>query len=122
VNSDQDRAVVDEALRSAVLVISPIAPHMAHVLWRKLKQNESAMLVNESWPDVDAGALVQDTVQVVVQVNGKVRGRIEISADSPEAEVKEAALKEENVARFVAEKEIAKVIYVKGKLVNVVAR
>jgi leucyl-tRNA synthetase len=113
-----DRAAVHEALKIAALVLSPIAPHLSQGLWSML--GEPGLLVQSRWPEVDASALVQDRVELVIQVNGKVRGRVEISADADEALAREEALANENVARFVDGKTVRKVILVPGKLLNLV--
>tara|TARA_Y100001933_G_scaffold250199_1_gene286084 strand:+ start:9458 stop:11917 length:2460 start_codon:yes stop_codon:yes gene_type:complete len=116
--NDQDRAAVQEALRSAVLVLSPIAPHITQQLWEAL--GEPGLLVAARWPEVDEAALVQDSVELVVQVNGKVRGKITVSRDLDEDALREQALANENVVRFVEGKTVRKVINVPGKLINVV--
>ncbi|HEY5645835.1 MAG TPA: leucine--tRNA ligase [Pseudomonadales bacterium] len=116
--SDQDRAAVREALLIAVTVLSPIAPHVTQALYAAL--GGEGLLVQAGWPDVDESALVQDRLELVVQVNGKVRGRVDVAADAEEGAVKEAALADENVARFVEGKAIRKVILVPGKLINIV--
>lgn len=116
--SDQDRAAVAEALKTAVLVLSPIAPHVTQSLWVAL--GESGLLVETAWPEVDESALVQDTLELVVQVNGKVRGKIEVPADIDQEAAQKAALASENVARFVEGKTVRKVILVPGKLLNIV--
>jgi len=113
-----DRAAVHEALRTAVLVLSPIAPHVTQQLWQTL--GEPGLLVQAAWPAVDESALVQDTVELVLQVNGKVRGRLEVAADISEAEAQQAALAHENVARTIGDKKVRKCILVPGKLVNLV--
>jgi leucyl-tRNA synthetase len=113
-----DRAAVQEALRVAVLVFSPIAPHVTQALWTVL--GEPGLLVHARWPEVDESALVQETVELVVQVNGKVRGRVAVPADAAEDQLRESALANENVARFVDGKTVRKVITVPGKLVNIV--
>jgi len=115
---DADRAAVREALRTAVLVLSPIAPHVTQSLWTAL--GGEGLLVEASWPAVDESALVQDTLELVVQVNGKVRGKIEVAADVDQEGALEAALGTENVARFVEGKTTRKVILVPGKLLNIV--
>ncbi len=115
---DQDRAAVREALRIAVLVLSPIAPHITQALWRVL--GAESLLVQARWPDVDESALVQQTVELVVQVNGKVRGKVSVAADVDEDEARSAALANDNVARFVEGKRVRKVITVPGKLINIV--
>ena len=113
-----DRAAVHEALKIGVLVLSPIAPHVTQELWSAL--GEKTLLVEERWPAVDETALVQQRLQLAVQVNGKVRGQIEIDADADQAAVQAAALENDNVSRFLAEKTLRKVIYVPGKLLNLV--
>jgi leucyl-tRNA synthetase len=118
VAGDQDRAAVREALTIAVAVLSPIAPHVTQALWTAL--GGRGLLVEAGWPAVDESALVQDRLELVVQVNGKVRGRVEVTADADEQTAQVAALAEENVARFVEGKKIRKVILVPGKLLNIV--
>jgi leucyl-tRNA synthetase len=113
-----DRAVVQEAVEAAVVMLSPMVPHVCHALWQDL--GRKGAIVDEPWPEVDQGALAVDTVQIVVQVNGKLRARLDISAGLDAEAVKAAALAEENVQRFVGEQTVRKVIYVPGKLVNVV--
>ncbi len=112
------RAVRQEALEIAVMALSPIVPHITHVLWQALGHAEP--LWGERWREADAAALEQDTIEIVVQVNGKLRGRVAISPSAPEEQVKAAALADENVRRFFEGREPRKVIVVKGKLVNVV--
>jgi len=116
--NDQDRAAVREALQVAVLVLSPIAPHVTQALWEAMGETE--LLVDCRWPEVDEAALVQDTVELVVQVNGKVRGKVTVARDADEDTLRDSALGNENVARFVEGKTVRKVITVPGKLVNVV--
>ena len=117
-DSTQGRAVRQEALEVSVLVLSPIVPHVCHALWMEL--GHETAVVNERWPKVDESALVQDTVEIVVQVNGKLRSRITIPVGADEAAVREAALADEQVQKFVAGKPVRKVIVVPGKLVNIV--
>ncbi len=117
-SSAAGRAVVQEALDAIVLVLSPTVPHVCHELWHALG-HESAP-VNEAWPAFDASALEQDMVEIVVQVNGKLRGRISVAADADSDSISETALADENVKRFVADKTIRKTIVVPGRLVNVV--
>jgi leucyl-tRNA synthetase len=113
------RAVVHEALEIAVLTLSPVVPHVTEALWHALG-HEGAM-VDESWPKADQDALVQDAVELVVQVNGKLRGRISVAVDADEATIRAAALADPDVRRHVGELAVRKVIVVKGKLVSVVA-
>jgi leucyl-tRNA synthetase len=116
--SPQGRAVAQELLELAVLMLSPIVPHATHVLWRELGHHTA--LIDERWPQPDPAALRQDTVEIVVQVNGRLRGRVAIPAGADEAAVRAAALADEAVQRFVGAQPVRKFIYVPGKLVNIV--
>lgn len=113
-----DRAVVREALEAIVLVLSPIVPHICHALWRAMGHASAA--VDEAWPSFDASALEQDLIEIVVQVNGKLRGRISVAPDADRDAISALALADKNVQRFVADKKIRKTIVVPGRLVNVV--
>ncbi len=112
------RAVRHEALAIVIRVLAPIVPHVCHALWQALGYERA--VVDEPWPQVDPSALEQDSVEIVVQVNGKLRGRIRVAAGAPESEVRDAALTAEPVGKFVAGKPVRKVIVVPGKLVNIV--
>jgi leucyl-tRNA synthetase len=112
------RAMRQEALEIAVLCLSPIVPHITHQLWQELGQG--ADLWRTRWRRPDLAALVQDAIQIVVQVNGKLRGRLSVSPDAAEDEVRAAALADAQVRKFFDGREPKKVIVVKGKLVNVV--
>jgi leucyl-tRNA synthetase len=114
-----DRAIGYDALEALVVMLSPITPHVCHELWLNLdKQGE---VVDAPWPQVDNSALVEDEKLVVVQVNGKVRGKITVAADATQEDVEKAAFAESNVTKFVDGLTIRKVIFIKGKLLNVVA-
>ncbi len=115
----QSRAVTQEALDTAVLLLSPIAPHICHDLWRALGHEQA--VVDADWPTADAQAMVKTEIQVVLQVNGKVRAKADVPADIDKATLEKLALDNENVTRFIDGKTIRKVIVVPGKLVNVVA-
>ncbi len=116
--NEAGRQVMQEALEAVVLMLSPIAPHLCHVLWHELGHHDS--IIDCRWPVVDASALVQQIVELGVQVNGKMRTRIKVPVDSEQDFIKEAALKDENVQRFVGDKTVKKVIVVPGKLVSIV--
>jgi len=111
-------AVVREALEAIVLMLSPIVPHICHELWHVLGHESAA--IDQRWPAFDESALEQDMVEIVVQVNGKLRGRISVAAGADNDAVSALALADENVRRFVADKTIRKTIVVPGRLVNVV--
>jgi len=116
--SPQGRAVMQEALEIVVLVLSPVAPHACHALWRELGHTRA--VVDERWPAVDPQALARESVEVVVQVNGKLRSRVTVPVDADEAKVREAALADPNVQRFIEGRPVRKFVYVPGKLANVV--
>jgi leucyl-tRNA synthetase len=112
------RAVRQEALEIAVISLAPIVPHICHELWQHLGQGDR--LWCSPWRRPDPEALVQDAIEVVVQVNGKLRGRVSVATGAGDDVVKAAALADENVRKFFEGREPKKVIVVKGKLVNVV--
>jgi leucyl-tRNA synthetase len=116
--SPQGRAVRHEALGIAVLVLSPITPHVCHALWQAL--GHPTPPIDEPWPKPDAEALAQDTHELVVQVNGKLRAHISVPVDVDETAVRAAALADAHVRRFIGEKAVRRVIVVPGKLVNIV--
>ncbi|MDH5181024.1 MAG: leucine--tRNA ligase [Gammaproteobacteria bacterium] len=113
-------ALTNEAYSILLRLLSPIAPHISHTLWRELGYGED--ILNAGWPAVDALALVRDSMDIVVQVNGKLRGRISVAANATREEIETAAKADENVQRFIEDKTIVKVIVVPGKLVNVVVK
>ena len=112
------RAVEREALESAVLLLSPIIPHITDELWRAL--GHDAGIVDAPWPQADTAALVRDEITLVVQVNGKKRGTVTVAADAQQEDIEQTALTEDNVQRFIAGKQVRKVVLVPGRLVNVV--
>ncbi len=107
-----------EALETVLRLLSPFVPHITEELWSVL--GHSVSLLDKGWPVVDEQALVEDEKLIVVQVNGKVRGKITITADASEDDIKKAAVLEENVARFIEGKAIKKIVVVPGRLVSVV--
>ncbi len=112
-------AILDEGFSIMLRLLSPIAPHIAHVLWRELGYGDDVL--NASWPEVDETALVRDSIEMIVQVNGKVRGKITVAANAAKEVIEAAACNDENVMRFTDGKTIRKVIVVPGRLVNIVA-
>ncbi len=111
-------AVEREALQAALLLLCPIVPHATEHLWRELCGED---IILARWPLVDSAALSRDELEIVVQVNGKVRAKLSVAVDADKETLEAAALAEENVMRFIEEKTVRKVIVVPGKLVNVVA-
>lgn len=115
----EDRAVLNEAIEAVILMLTPITPHLCHQVWQEL--GHDVKVEDTPWPVVDESALVEDEKLVVVQVNGKVRAKITVAADSVQDAVQAAALSDENVSKFTDGKTIRKVIYIPGKLLNIVA-
>ncbi|MBB3102527.1 leucine--tRNA ligase [Azomonas macrocytogenes] len=118
-DSPEDRALVQEGLETVVLLLAPITPHISHAIWQHL--GKDGAIIDAPWPVVDETALVQDTLRLVVQVNGKLRGHIDVAATASREEIEKTARQNENVLRFTEDLTIRKVIVVPGKLVNIVA-
>ena len=116
--SAQGRAVMQEALDNVVIMLAPIVPHISHALWHALGHDSA--VIDARWPSVDEGALARASIELVVQVNGKLRGRIEVGLEAKSSDIEAQALADANVQRFTTGKQIKKVIVVPGKLVNVV--
>ncbi len=107
-----------EAIETLLLLLAPCCPHIAEELWARTGRTYS--IHQQAWPEFDAELAAEEVVTLIVQVNGKVRGRIEVAADIGEEEAKETALADENVRRHLEGKEIRRLIYVPGRLVNIV--
>jgi len=111
-------SVIKEAIETVIILLSPIAPHITEELWEKLGSNES--ILKTPWPAYDDAAILEEKILIVIQVNGKLRNRIRVPVDSSNEEIKKSALSDEKTQRWIAGKEIKKVIVVPKKLVNVV--
>ena len=116
--SAEDAAVIDEALTTAVSLLNPIVPHISETLFDQLTGGD---ILEALWPKLDEGALARDEIDIVVQVNGKVRAKISVAADASKEAIEQTALTHDNVQRFTDGVTVRKVIVVPGKLVNVVA-
>jgi len=112
------RSVIKEAIEKVVVLLSPIAPHIAEELWQRLDKRES--IIRTPWPEYDAAAIAEAEVLIVVQVNGKLRSKITIPADSTEKEIEKAALADEKTHNWIEGKKIKKIVIAGKKLVNVV--
>ncbi|MEA3396166.1 MAG: class I tRNA ligase family protein, partial [Chloroflexota bacterium] len=112
--------VWDEAVSALLLLLAPITPHLAEELWAQ--EGKPYSVHQQSWPTYNEALLVEDTIEVPVQINGKVRGRITVAAGAGEETIKAAALAEPNVRRYTEGKEIVKLIVPRGKLVSIVVR
>ena len=118
-DSAQSRALKQEAFSAITLLLAPIVPHIAEALWSALGQQ--GMAATAAWPVVDAAALVRDSIDLVVQVNGKLRGQFSVPADATRESIEQAALADEHVQRFLEGKAVKKIIVVPGRLINIVA-
>lgn len=112
------RNLMQEALENIVLLLSPIVPHICHELWRELKPGTE--LFEQPWPDADKSALVQDEVKLIVQVNGKLRGQINVAKDTDRSTIEKIALEDAQIQKFIDGHNIKKIIVVPGRLVNIV--
>jgi leucyl-tRNA synthetase len=110
--------VMQEALHAIVLMLNPIVPHVCHALWSTL--GGEGDVHNARWPDVDVGALSRDSIEIVVQVNGKVRAKMNVPATADRDAIEALARAQQNVSRFIEGVSVRKVIVVPGKLVNIV--
>jgi leucyl-tRNA synthetase len=117
-DSDNARALLQEALEAIVLMLSPIVPHICHQLWQDLGRTDA--LISAAWPAVDQSALVQDTLDLVVQINGKLRGKISAPTAASNQDIEALALGDEHIARLLEGQTVKKVIVVPKKLVNIV--
>jgi leucyl-tRNA synthetase len=118
--SEQGRAVRHEALQSMVLLLNPVTPHVCHTLWQVLG-NAETLLEDVPFPQADPAALVRDAVTLAVQVNGKLRGTLEVAVGVSKEDIERLALAEPGVAKFLEGQSVRKVIVVPGKIVNIVA-
>lgn len=116
--TDASRALLQEALESLVLMLSPIIPHVCDQMWQALGHQDP--LIDVTWPEFDETALVLDEVQMVVQVNGKLRAKLMVAADASKESIEKLALSEDNVNKFIDGKPVRKVIIVPKRLVNIV--
>ena len=117
-NSEQDRAVLREALEVTILLISPIAPHITHSIWKSLGHTQP--IIQAKWPKVDETALIKDSLTFIIQINGKVRSKLEVAPNMSNEEIQTLALEQPNITKFINNKDINKIIVVPNKLVNIV--
>jgi leucyl-tRNA synthetase len=118
--SDEDKAIMQEAVRAVVLMLTPITPHLCHNLWQ-LVGGSDVNVEDATWPVVDDSALVEDEKLIIVQVNGKLRAKITVAADASKDVVEALGLNDKSVLKFTEGNTIRKVIYIPGKLLNIVA-
>ncbi len=118
-DSSGDRTLLHEGMGITLRLLAPIAPHVSHHLWRELGFGDD--ILDSDWPLPDEGALIQDTIQYVVQVNGKLRAQLQVPADADQEAIEKLALEDDNVRKFTDGKTIRKIIVVPNKLINIVA-
>jgi len=117
--SEKDLKVLKEGVEVLLLLLSPITPHICEELWHRI--GGEGLIVTKNLPEVDPEALKVEEVEIPVQINGKLRGRIKVPFGAEEEKVKEIALSDERIRKHLEGKEIRKIIYVKNKLLNIVA-
>jgi leucyl-tRNA synthetase len=113
-----NRAVIGESLSILLRLLSPITPHICHALWNELGYDGD--ILTASWPEPDAAALVQDEIEMVIQVNGKLRGSVTVPKGMDKAAIEKLAIEQPCVQKYLEGVSIKKVIVVPGKLINVV--
>jgi len=116
--SNQERVVANEAVESILLMLNPITPHLCQHLWWKLYPEEC--IADKAWPIIEKSLLTDDTFKIAIQVNGKLRSEIEVEKDSPEEMIQSLAVEDEKVNKYIAGQEIKKIIYITGKVINIV--
>ncbi|MAD91566.1 MAG: leucine--tRNA ligase [Gammaproteobacteria bacterium] len=117
-SSENGRAIKHEALESIVIMLSPIVPHICHALWQHL--GHKSALIDQQWPKYDESAIALDLVEMVIQVNGKLRAKMSVSINIDNTKIEKLAMDNENVKRFIDGKAVKRIIIVPGKLVNIV--
>jgi leucyl-tRNA synthetase len=118
-DSAQGRAVMREAIENIILLLSPIVPHITQQLWNELGRDE--MLAEMKWPVCDEAALVRDEIELVIQVNGKLRSKINVAVNADNTAIEKLAMADAKIVSNIAGKTVRKVIVVPGRLVNIVA-
>jgi len=118
-DTENDQALLHEGFGIVLQLLAPIAPHMTHTTWRELGYGND--ILDSTWPQPDEAALVQDSIQYVLQVNGKVRAKVDLPADMDRAAIEQSALENSQVQKFISDCTVRKVIVVPKKLVNIVA-
>jgi leucyl-tRNA synthetase len=116
--SAKEQALIAEGFRILLCLLAPITPHIIHVLWRELEYPGD--ILDTTWPKVEVEALKTNTIEMVVQVNGKLRAKINLPVDAEQKTIEETTLTDDNVKRFIANKKIKKIIIVPKRLVNIV--
>ena len=114
----ESRKAAHEAIESILLMLSPITPHISQYLWWKIHPSE--LILDVGWPEIDESLLEDNKLKIAIQVNGKLRSQIEVNSDMPEEEIKSLAVADEKIIKYIQAKEIIKLIYIPGKIINIV--
>jgi len=117
-NSAGSKAILHEGLEVILLLMSPIVPHITQYLWSEL--GHDGLIMDAGWPLADPAALARDETELIVQVNGRLRGKIRVPVEATEEIIRNQALENENVSRFLSDKQIKKTVHVPGRLINIV--
>ncbi len=117
-SANNDHAIMREGIETATLLLSPIVPHITDALWIALGHEDE--LINATWPKSDPAALEQSEIEMVIQVNGKLRGKVSVAKDADQKEIEALAIEDENIKRNIEGKTIRKIIVIPGRLVNIV--
>jgi len=115
---DAEKSSVREAINTILISLSPISPHITHVLWKKLMNKEA--IIDVDWPEVDESLLEKKSIEIAIQINGKLRGKVTVDSNIPQKEIEEIAKEQENIKKYIVNKDIKKIIYVDKKLLNLV--
>ena len=116
----KNRSLLEDTVRDLVKLLAPFAPHFTEELWEML--GEKTSLFNQAWPEYDEKALIRDEVELAVQFNGQIRFKMNVPSDADNKTIEDIALKDSRSAPFLDGKSIAKIIVVKGRLVNIVVK
>ncbi len=117
-DSDEGKTIKQDGLEAIVMLLSPITPHICHSLWFKLGHRKP--LIYQNWPTYNEAFLVKDDIEIIIQINGKLRSKLSVKVDSAESELEQMILKDKKIIKFIGDNSIKKFIHVRGKLVNVV--
>jgi len=114
-----EKSSVSEAINTILISLSPITPHITHSLWNQLGNEEA--IINVTWPEPDESLLEKKSVEIAIQINGKLRGRITVDSNLSQKEIEKLAQKQENIKKYIENKDVKKVIYIENKILNIVS-
>ena len=112
--------LLGKAAKNLILILSPFVPHICEEMWEHMGETKSVTAMR--WPEYDESALVKDTVEVVVQINGKVKDKVVVSADADKGQLEKIALENDKIKRLLEGRSVVKVVAVPGRLINIVVK